>query len=322
MNINNRGFGLIEVLVASAILSAIILGLSKQSKIITTVNNKMKTQDYSISLQKQLSSILAEERNCSANFDFFDDKIKLKDNKNIFYYNNTDLIPFIDIAKEDDSKSVRKIMSIDVIKGRYGLHDLVVNLALKNKKGHFSLVKPIKVPILVRYDDGWSCSTASLNQIDGLINTAVLKSCKTPFRIIETKSKTLMYKCILPIGELHSSDCPAGEKMEKIILKNENSKLTINTICKKISPCSDGEFGVWFNEKIVCRPKCKNGEVPILTRNGIACSKSTCKNGEYLKGYSGDGNPICHILVDSSKKSCSKKLRIIGNDNKVALECD
>lgn len=323
MNIVSRGFSIIEAMIAVSLISAISLMIVGQSNQIAKIENGTNSLHKRKTLSQQINSILSNEKNCELNFEFIGKNIRLKNSNQINYYDSIGNIQsIIDTSNHLEKSSTFKITKIEVKENDFGFYTLILQTAIKNQKKHYAKSRPIEIIILTKYDNGIKCSTSYENQIDNLLNIAVLKSCKSPYKIIETKNKTHMYECVLPVGEIHSSTCKDGELLKRVYLENNNGKLEVKTTCIPLSPCENNEIMVIINGVIVCKKQCLPDEIPIFTKNSFKCEKVICPRGQYLRGINESGRPICIEIVDNATKSCNTGIKLIESNGKVGVKCN
>lgn len=321
MKVNINGFGIIDAMIAISILSTITLVVASQTKQVIAIDNTVKAESKKRVLKHKIETILTDEKNCNLNFSF-NEHAKLTNNKIRFYDSGGNIQTFIDLEEEESSKRNFKITKMNISNTRYGNYSLNLHTSVRKSDNKHRNSGTIKIIILTKYDDGIKCSTSYRNQIVNLINTAVLKSCKAPFKIVKVKSKTSIYECIFPKNLLHNSSCPPGQVLNKVLLKNLKGQLTIKTECSPTNLCKLGEISMFINNKISCQKKCKLGEIPIITNKKLECKKINCPTGQFMRGINSDGQPICLDLVDKTTTSCKKNIKLVEQNNKIGVQCD
>lgn len=321
MNSKTNGFGLAEALIAIGIVSAIITGIIQQSKNLASIERLDKNQEFKKLLQIKIESILANESNCIANFEISDGNIKLKNSNSFVFWNNGSLEKLIDLNKENETNSIYKISKLSVAKNRFGFNELLVHILYKKYKRYITS-KPIKVAILVKDGIIKKCSTSYERQINTIINTAVLKSCKGPFTSPITQVDDLSYKCsITTINPLYKSHCQQGTRLKSISLINDSGQLKYQGQCQPVTSCTDQSIGIFKNKQVICKKKCLPSELAIITNDGIKCVDINCPHGKYLQGIGADGHPVCKTLVHNFSNNCKNKVKIINNGDSVGVKC-
>lgn len=339
---NSKGFSLVEVLIASGIAAALSLFLARQSLSIQKLDRIHGEFSKKSKLKYQIKTILENESNCQLNFRFNESgEIFLKNKNFLKYYNGNNVEKFLEVYVYDnqsiniedsnlsksghkdrlDKENNFKIIGLSVNQTAYEFHFLTVKTARKGKNKNLVSSGNIEIIIMTKFDNGFKCSTTQDIQLDNLLNMAVIKSCKAPFKLVKTIDNTFQYECVLPATDLHESSCPPGEMLQRIYLKSFNNRLDFKTVCVKANPCSSNEMAFSKDNNIKCVKKCTPPKIPILTNNNLKCMNIKCLSNEFLQGITSDGQMICRPLIKLLNK-CSGDPQIIQQNGMVGVSCN
>lgn len=324
LNKRSAGFSLIEVLIAFSILSSFILVINKQASSVSKIDDIHSELSKRSMVKTQVETLLKDKRNCEINFSF--------DDNGTASLRNRDKLVILKNGTQDDFLSVGEfvnkngrdnliISSIDVEQTRFHYHFLILKLSRKNSNNTYTNIKPIRVVILTTFDDKTRCSTTYETQLDNFVNVVALKSCKGPFKSVRSEKNSLKYECKLPSSELGSSKCEDDEFLTRIYLKSKDRKLTLETECRKKSPCDKGEIAFFLNSQIKCKKKCTTNQIPILLNNNLVCKNISCPIGKYLKGLDHRGSVICNDIIETKKK-CLRGPKLVVSNGSVEVLCN
>lgn len=334
MKNNLKGFSLVEVMIAAAILSAIVLVITKvsqQSEFYyqkttgnANIDNKLKSLKYHIWKSKE---------SCLSSFSFSGGNVGLATANTVSIPGNSN---FLSTSQNDEYKKMGfEIKSINIVRNMNDVRTATrsffftrahyLEVIFKNLKNNQSYTRAISLSIRKKDDGDFECKTDTDEVVSNIEKIVKMQACVSLGMVVDifeetTGTDNLNPKCIFTSGSVTRSfgelnKCAEDEYIDYVRVGNDlDSSLSLDdkakyvVTCKKIPICPSGQVGIFKGKSTtpVCSSICSSDQTMVITTKGgdpkLTCVDLTCKGNttiDFLEGINGDGSPRCTKLLDT-----------------------
>lgn len=331
MQLNNRGFSMIQLMITVGIVS----GLSAAIMQITNNTSKLKKRVLNKSevsnIEYQISQSLSLVNNCNLNFKK-NETPKLVDNKQLVVNRTlngtTSIVPVLNtdtektksgiivgamslLLSKKDSTAIGETFSKYASRDLHGYAEISLEFGLNSPSNNkYKKIVSRAIPLYLNLDNNnkfQSCYASGFNdQLKDAIAKAIEKSCGYGMKFNDDIENP---ECIPEAAEKDIAICPEGQYIKDIKITDDGSgKIKYEHKCLP-ELCQDNEIGVWHNGKMSC-VNCRPNELPVMTTEGMKCKSLTCEGSqgkmEYFAGIDNKGEKICKVLVNAKNSQCGE----------------
>lgn len=322
---NQKGFSLVEILMAAGIVGGIALTVAKLSQDSARVTKTTEANNEINNFMSDVSYILSDKASCEATVAGSEtigaqiSTIKKVKDSTIF-----------NVYELDPKKYGNNSFSISSI--RTSLEDGGVLLLFDIKRanvttlGSRQITKRLPLKAVVENGKIKSCFSDTESMIESAVRAACkgnsarfdenLKECHHELQILICESGKVMQQIVAEDGTIKSEcvpiiptpmNCPAGEFIKSITVDGATTCEPLNT---KNGPCGVGQYAYQLSGgELRCRdiPKC-SGNRSLLTSDAttgeLKCSPLLCDpTNQYFAGFNSTGAAVCKNFPD---KSCGQ----------------
>lgn len=342
MDKKQKGFSLIEMMIAMGVISALLVSITKVMEVSEVSMQKVSSNRHINQKVTALKFHLWNNKeNCDQVIDLSSGTPVLKSSTTI---NLTHRPNFLSINDNSEYKKQGfRVDAIEIKKDFFNDENFELNITFYNIKK--SRIELKKIPLIIQYNslNGTTyCTSIQDEFIASLKNIVALEACRGLGQIIDTYDTTLTPnnrwspKCINSATEVAndlSFTCPDYSYLKGIKLVDDVSnwgKMKISPICSDpVIQCSSNQFGIIDGTSIIpsCINNCSVGEVGIISNSGILCVKLECSSSsdvEYISAIKNDGSVECRkLLVGVSSSKCNKGQTYlnISSSNELTVNC-